>query len=48
VERRILTAAHFYATRWEFLIVERANPGGYEIDEIRAELRREDRRIPRP
>lgn len=38
VERRILTAAHFYATRWEFLIVERANPGGYEIDEIRAEL----------
>ena len=38
VERRILTAAHFYATRWEFLIVERANPGGYEIDEIRADL----------
>jgi len=38
VERRILTAAHFYATRWEFLIVERANPGGYEIDEIRGEL----------
>ncbi|HQU13343.1 MAG TPA: hypothetical protein PKV70_03760 [Thermodesulfobacteriota bacterium] len=38
VERRILAAAHFYATRWEFLIVERANPGGYEIAEIRADL----------
>lgn len=38
LERRILAAAHFYATRWEFRIVERANPGGYEIDDIRAEL----------
>ncbi|OGP77784.1 MAG: hydrolase [Deltaproteobacteria bacterium RBG_16_66_15] len=38
VERRILTAAHFYATRWEFLIVERADPDGYEIRDIRAEL----------
>ncbi len=38
VERRILTAAHFYATRWEFLIVERADPDGYEIRDIRTEL----------
>lgn len=38
VERRILTAAHFYATRWEFLIVERADPDGYEIRDIRADL----------
>jgi putative hydrolase of HD superfamily len=37
-ERRILAAAHYYATRWEFRIVERADPGGYEIDDIRAEL----------
>lgn len=37
-ERRILAAAHYYATRWEFRIVERANPGGYEIDDIREEL----------
>ncbi len=40
VERRILNAAHFYATRWEFQIVERANPGGYEIDDIRKDLDR--------
>jgi putative hydrolase of HD superfamily len=38
IEQRILDAAHFYATRWEFQIVERANPGGYEIDDIRADL----------
>lgn len=40
IERRILSAAHFYATRWEFGIVERANPGGYEIADIRADLDR--------
>jgi len=38
LEQRILDAAHFYATRWEFQIVARANPGGYEIDDIRADL----------
>ena len=38
VERRILNAAHFYATRWEFRIIERADPGGYEIEDIRKEL----------
>ncbi len=38
VEQRILAAAHYHATRWEFRIIERANPGGYEIDDIRAEL----------
>ncbi len=38
VNKRILTAAHFYATRWEFDIIERANPTGYEIPEIRGFL----------
>jgi putative hydrolase of HD superfamily len=38
IEQRILDAAHFYATRWEFQIVARADPGGYEIDDIRADL----------
>ena len=38
IERRILNAAHYYATRWEFQIIERANPGGYEIDDIHKEL----------
>lgn len=36
--KRILSAAHFYATKWEFNIIERANPGGYEIDRISHEL----------
>ncbi len=38
LERRILNAAHYYATRWEFQIIERTNPGGYEIDDIRKDL----------
>ncbi|HSB51626.1 MAG TPA: HD domain-containing protein [Dissulfurispiraceae bacterium] len=38
LNRRILSAAHFYATKWEFDIIERANPGGYEIPEIQASL----------
>jgi putative hydrolase of HD superfamily len=38
VNRRILDAAHFYATKWEFDIIERANPRGYEIEEIRRDL----------
>lgn len=40
--RRILKAAHLYATKWEFDIVERANPNGYEIQEIKSKLRREE------
>ncbi|HEY3491280.1 MAG TPA: HD domain-containing protein [Candidatus Deferrimicrobiaceae bacterium] len=38
--RRILNAAHFCATKWEFAIIERANPGGYDIDDIRNDLER--------
>lgn len=38
INRRILSAAHFYATKWEFDIIERANPLGYEIDRIRKNL----------
>lgn len=38
INRRILRAAHFYATKWEFDIIERANPEGYEIDEIKRNL----------
>jgi putative hydrolase of HD superfamily len=36
--KRILSAAHFYATKWEFDIIERANPSGYEIGEIKKNL----------
>ncbi len=36
--KKILSAAHFYATRLEFNIIERANPSGYEIDDIRKRI----------
>lgn len=38
LSRRILAAAHFSATAWEFGILERANPSGYEMDEIKRRL----------
>ncbi|HXX58715.1 MAG TPA: HD domain-containing protein [Thermodesulfovibrionales bacterium] len=38
VNKRILKAAHFYATKWEFDIIERANPAGYEISDIKKDL----------
>jgi putative hydrolase of HD superfamily len=38
LNKRILSAAHFYATQWEFNIIERANPQGYEIPEIKSHL----------
>jgi putative hydrolase of HD superfamily len=40
INKRIINAAHFYATRWEFDIIERANPTGYEIPEIRGFLQK--------
>jgi putative hydrolase of HD superfamily len=41
VNKRILSASHFYATKWEFDIIERANPNGYEIAEIKRNLQAE-------
>lgn len=38
INKRILSASHFYATKWEFDIIERANPKGYEIEKIRHDL----------
>jgi len=38
INKRILSAAHFYATMWEFNIIERANPDGYEIPQIKRHL----------
>ncbi len=40
VNRRILDAAHFYATKWEFDIIKRENRQDYEIEEIRRDLQR--------
>jgi putative hydrolase of HD superfamily len=36
--RRVLNAAHFFATKWEFDIIRRANPDGYEMERIGARL----------
>lgn len=44
LNRRILSAAHFYATKWEFDIIERANPNGYEIAEIKTNLQQRQER----
>ncbi len=38
VHKRILSASHFHATKWEFDIIERANPNGYEIAQIKRNL----------
>jgi len=38
IEKRVLSAAHFYATKWEFNIIERTDPSGYEMKEIKADL----------
>jgi putative hydrolase of HD superfamily len=38
IARKILNAAHFYATKWEFDIIERINPQGYEIQDIRRDM----------
>ncbi|MBI5789125.1 MAG: HD domain-containing protein [Candidatus Schekmanbacteria bacterium] len=38
INRRILAAAHTYATGWEFNIIERTNPEGYEIKELKTKL----------
>lgn len=44
INKRILSAAHFYATRWEFNIIERANPQGYEIQDIKKHLQEKQER----
>ena len=36
--KRILSGAHFFATKWEFKFIEQANPDGFEIDAIRREI----------
>jgi putative hydrolase of HD superfamily len=40
INQRILDAAHFYATQWEFDIIKRENENDFEIDEIERDLQR--------
>jgi putative hydrolase of HD superfamily len=44
INKRIINAAHFYATRWEFDIIERGNPKGYEIPAIKEVLQQKQER----
>jgi putative hydrolase of HD superfamily len=41
LNKRILRAAHYYASRWEFNIIESANPNGYAVSEIKRDLQEE-------
>jgi len=36
--KRVVHAAHFFATKWEFEIIRRANPEGYDMERILARL----------
>ncbi len=38
VERRILSAAHLFATRWEFGLIERLDIGYFDVEDIRRSL----------
>lgn len=38
INKALVRAAHLYATVWEFQLIERANPSGYDIPNIREEL----------
>jgi putative hydrolase of HD superfamily len=40
INKKILSASHFYATKWEFDIIERTNPEGYEIAAIKDDLQK--------
>ena len=41
INRKIVGAAHFYVTKWEFDIIHRLKPGGYQVEEIRSNIERE-------
>src|SRR5512134_3207971 len=38
INRRILNASHFYATKWEFDIIEKVHPQSFEMDAIKKRL----------
>ncbi|MFA5135582.1 MAG: HD domain-containing protein [Patescibacteria group bacterium] len=42
INGRILAAAHFYATRWEFEIIKRANPDSHYINKIGEQLTKQE------
>lgn len=41
IERKIIGAAHFYITKWEFDIIKQFNPHGYQVKEIKNSIKKE-------
>jgi putative hydrolase of HD superfamily len=45
INRNIISAAHFYITKWEYDIISRFNPGGYQVEEIKSSIEKEQERF---
>jgi putative hydrolase of HD superfamily len=41
INKKIVGAAHFYITKWEFNIIQRFNPKGYQVAEIAKSIEKE-------
>jgi putative hydrolases of HD superfamily len=41
IEYKIIGAAHFYITKWEFDIIQQFNPHGYQVKEIKNSIKKE-------
>ncbi|HEX7561386.1 MAG TPA: HD domain-containing protein [Candidatus Humimicrobiaceae bacterium] len=45
INRIIINAAHFYVTKWEYDIISRFNPGGYQVEEIKSSIEKEQEKF---
>jgi putative hydrolases of HD superfamily len=45
INRNIISAAHFYVTKWEYDIISRFNPGGYQVEEIKSSIEKEQEKF---
>ncbi len=45
INRSIISAAHFYVTKWEYDIISRFNPGGYQVEEIKGSIEKEQEKF---
>ncbi len=45
INRDIISAAHFYITKWEYDIISRFNPGGYQVEEIKSSIEKEQEKF---
>jgi len=47
INKKIIGAAHFYITKWEFNIIQRFNPKGYQVAEIAGSIEKEQKKYNR-